>query len=115
MVPRDEESTLGSSSLDHEDSQSIAGIPQHTTDTRNGHELEKQETAHSVANTSRSKARVTRTQSLTRRSLRNRFTHPLQHVKTSEEFIVDFDGADDPYRPMNWPFRKKVVTTLLYG
>jgi MFS family permease len=28
---------------------------------------------------------------------------------------VDFDGPDDPYRPINWPFRKKVVTTLLYG
>jgi hypothetical protein len=28
---------------------------------------------------------------------------------------VDFDGPDDPYHPMNWPFRKKVVTTALYG
>jgi hypothetical protein len=28
---------------------------------------------------------------------------------------VDFDGEDDPYRPLNWPFRKKVVTTMLYG
>lgn len=28
---------------------------------------------------------------------------------------MDFDGEDDPYRPLSWPFRKKVVTTLLYG
>lgn len=28
---------------------------------------------------------------------------------------MDFDGEDDPYRPINWPFRKKLVTTLLYG
>lgn len=29
--------------------------------------------------------------------------------------IIDFDGKDDPYRPINWPFRKKVITTILYG
>lgn len=28
---------------------------------------------------------------------------------------VDFDGPDDPYRPVNWTFRNKVITTLLYG
>ena len=31
------------------------------------------------------------------------------------EIIVDFEGKDDPYRPMNWPLRKKVITTVLYG
>ncbi|KAK3313105.1 major facilitator superfamily domain-containing protein [Apodospora peruviana] len=45
----------------------------------------------------------------------NQFTHPLVHVPTSKENLVDFDGADDPYRPMNWPMHKKVTTTLLYG
>jgi len=29
--------------------------------------------------------------------------------------LVDFKGPTDPYRPMNWPFRKKIITTLLYG
>jgi MFS family permease len=29
--------------------------------------------------------------------------------------IVDFDGPDDIYRPLNWPTHKKVVTTMLYG
>lgn len=29
--------------------------------------------------------------------------------------IVDFDGPDDLYRPINWSFRKKANTTLLYG
>jgi hypothetical protein len=90
--------------------------------TNNALDLEKQETqAQSIHNaplniTSSSRQRVTRTQSLTRRNTnRGRFTHPLSHVKTTEEEIVDFDGPDDPYRPINWPFRKKVVTTLLYG
>lgn len=44
-----------------------------------------------------------------------RFSHPLTHTKTSEDAIVDFEGPDDPYRPVNWTFRKKAVTTVLYG
>lgn len=43
------------------------------------------------------------------------FKHPLALAPTSKEVIVDFDGPDDPYRPTNWSFKKKVVTTLLYG
>ncbi|KAJ4255991.1 hypothetical protein NW762_009065 [Fusarium torreyae] len=43
------------------------------------------------------------------------FSHPLAHVKTSEDQLVDFEGPDDPYRPMNWPTKKKVITTMLYG
>lgn len=43
------------------------------------------------------------------------FTHPLVHQKTSEADLVDFDGPQDPYQPMNWPTDKKVTTTLLYG
>lgn len=43
------------------------------------------------------------------------FTHPLAHVKTTEADLVNFDGPDDLYHPLNWPFRKKVITTLLYG
>lgn len=86
-------------------------------------DLEKQETqtvppppsANSLRSTT-SRQRATRTQSLTRRATnRGRFTHPLSNVKTTEAEIVDFDGPDDPYRPVNWPFRKKLVTTLLYG
>ncbi|PSS23314.1 hypothetical protein M430DRAFT_136118 [Amorphotheca resinae ATCC 22711] len=90
--------------------------------THNALDLEKQDTAsQSLYNaplniTPSTRQRVTRTQSLTRPNTnRGRFTHPLSHVKTTEAEIVDFDGPDDPYRPINWPFRKKVVTTLLYG
>lgn len=43
------------------------------------------------------------------------FSHPLSHTKTSSDVIVDFDGPDDPYRPLNWPHKKKVITTALYG
>lgn len=43
------------------------------------------------------------------------FTHPLIQQKTTADVLVDFDGKDDPYRPINWPFRKKVIHTALYG
>ncbi|MCJ1335665.1 hypothetical protein MMC09_000938 [Bachmanniomyces sp. S44760] len=61
-------------------------------------------------------ARISRLQSITRRNTRaTTFSHALSHLKTAEDVIVDFDGADDPYRPLNWPHRKKVITTVLYG
>lgn len=44
-----------------------------------------------------------------------RFTHPLEHVPTSKDQLVDFEGPDDPYHPLNWPVHKKVLTTGLYG
>ncbi|CCC13860.1 hypothetical protein SMACR_07497 [Sordaria macrospora] len=50
-----------------------------------------------------------------RPTARQEFTHPLAHTPTGKDVIVDFDGPDDPYRPMNWPMKKKVITTLLYG
>lgn len=82
-------------------------------------DLEKAETIHSTFshnnNGEPASRRVTRTESLRRRHIPGRFTHPLVHIKTSEAEIVDFDGPDDPYRPLNWPFRKKVITTMLYG
>lgn len=43
------------------------------------------------------------------------FHHPLEYQKTGESVIVDFDGPDDPYRPMNWPFKKKCITTMLFS
>ncbi|TGO83470.1 hypothetical protein BPOR_0642g00050 [Botrytis porri] len=60
-------------------------------------------------------ARITRSQSLTRLGIQQRFTHPNSHLKTTEADVVDFDGADDPYQPLNWPFRKKLITTFVYG
>ena len=61
-------------------------------------------------------ARTSRIQSITGRgSWAAGFTHRLSHMKTSKDFIVYFEGPDDPFHPRNWPFRKKVVTTLLYA
>ncbi|KXJ91939.1 major facilitator superfamily domain-containing protein [Microdochium bolleyi] len=43
------------------------------------------------------------------------FTHPLAHQKTTEAELVDFEGPEDPYHPLNWSTHKKVGTTMLYG
>ena len=43
------------------------------------------------------------------------FSHPLAHQQTAHDVLVDFDGPNDPYRPLNWPTKKKVFTTLMYG
>ncbi|KAJ5587703.1 Efflux pump bik6 [Penicillium hispanicum] len=42
-------------------------------------------------------------------------TNTSPHNGASTANLVDFDGKDDPYHPMNWPFRKKVITTMLFG
>jgi hypothetical protein len=77
-------------------------------------DLEKAATRNSLERTTSS--RVNRVNTLTRRRRQEEFfTHPLSHVITSPDNLVDFDGDDDPYKPMNWPFRKKCITTLLYG
>lgn len=43
--------------------------------------------------------------------------YPLTPSKTvyGREHLVEFDGPDDPYCPLNWPRKKKIVTTVLYG
>ncbi|EGZ69589.1 MFS general substrate transporter [Neurospora tetrasperma FGSC 2509] len=50
-----------------------------------------------------------------RPTARFEFNHPLAHTPTGKDVIVDFEGPDDPYRPMNWPMKKKIMTTMLYG
>ncbi|XPS80404.1 hypothetical protein M3J09_012361 [Ascochyta lentis] len=43
------------------------------------------------------------------------FSHPLANQQTAADVLVNFDGDDDPYRPMNWPTKKKILTTMMYG
>lgn len=39
----------------------------------------------------------------------------LELSGASASTLVEFDGITDPTLPLNWPFRKKVVTTVVYG
>ncbi|KAL9118671.1 MAG: hypothetical protein Q9187_004784 [Circinaria calcarea] len=33
----------------------------------------------------------------------------------TSSLIVDFDGSEDPYNPINWPLSKKLATSVLYS
>lgn len=44
-----------------------------------------------------------------------KFGHKLEHIPTGPDVVVEFDGKSDPFHPKNWPMRKKVYTTLVYG
>ena len=66
-------------------------------------DLEKMDTVEDLgtrtssgAHRATSSGRISRIQSLQRR--RTAFDHPLSHVKTNSDVVVDFDGPDDPYR-----------------
>ncbi|KAI6805296.1 MFS general substrate transporter [Hortaea werneckii] len=83
--------------------QSLRGVPT-TLSRTTSRRLEQTGTATSTA--------LSRIRS---RPARQSFTHPLANEKTNQDVLVDFDGPDDPYRPLNWPFRKKAITTVLYG
>jgi len=43
------------------------------------------------------------------------FHHELEEFKSNPRAIVSFDGPNDPYNPLNWPFSRKIKNTLLYG
>ena len=98
----------------------ISPRPSSVPSQHHGPDLEKIETVEErggiALNTLKSTSRVSRIQSLTRSASRaEQWSHLLSHAKTGLDCLVDFDGKDDPYKPVNWPFRKKFITTLLYG
>jgi hypothetical protein len=102
--------------------------PRHSYEyTRGRHEprpvpLGRHSSALSVIRSRGSGARRTRSATSSKRenelqptTTREGFGHPLIHEKTERDALVGFDGKDDPYRPLNWTFRKKAMTTVLYG
>ncbi|KAI1083725.1 MFS general substrate transporter [Whalleya microplaca] len=36
-------------------------------------------------------------------------------LPAQEEYVVEFDGPDDPYHAQNWPLRKKLFTAAILG
>jgi hypothetical protein len=118
-MEEDSESTSGTvSSSGRAASKEFGVLPprNRSTDFPDLEKAETQPDTRDAVTTGATDARVTRIQSLTRKRTRDgRFNHSLAHSKTTEESIVDFNGPDDLYHPLNWPMRKKVVTTALYG
>ncbi|OJI97509.1 hypothetical protein ASPVEDRAFT_295931 [Aspergillus versicolor CBS 583.65] len=96
-----------------DDADDISSVEEHD---RGLDALEKQTTASSAFSAFEQRAQSVVSRIRSREPGQTaRFTHPLSHTKTKDDVIVDFDGPDDPYRPLNWGFRKKAITTVLYG
>ncbi|TKA81446.1 hypothetical protein B0A49_00289 [Cryomyces minteri] len=86
-------------------------------------DLERHPTALSRIQTARSQHSATVGQSL--KSRRSTRTKPLPEfgggkpypppLPAQEEYVVEFDGVDDPLHAQNWPFRKKLITALVLG
>lgn len=107
---------MAQSSSSDSDIDSIEPQNPEPTATTSNNRLEKQTTTSSSLAAIESRAQSTLSRIRSREPGQTAaFTHPLSHTKTGSDVIVDFDGPDDPYRPMNWGFAKKAVTTVLYG
>lgn len=105
--------------MERQETQELRRSSQATGSSFNGEtpiELEKTNTAPSA----RSRTNLDRTFTTALDRIRSRrpvppFSHPLAKEPTTVDVIVEFDGPDDPYRPVNWPLKKKIITTVLYG
>ena len=51
----------------------------------------------------------------TEKGIESSANHAAPPPPVKELNLVEFDSLEDPYMPLNWPFGKKVVTTLCYG
>jgi hypothetical protein len=95
-----EQQTASKVNLDSKEDGSESSTPHGPSD------LEKAETVDDERNGTSTgpyraitSGRISRIQSLQLR--RTNFEYPPSHVKTSADVLVDFDGPDDPYRPVN--------------
>ena len=77
--------------------------------------LEKGLERHDLTSTTSGADVASPAKHVTSRVERPPFTHSLSHSRTGPQVLVDFEGPDDPFNPMNWTFKKKTSTTVLYG
>ncbi|KAI1780970.1 MFS general substrate transporter [Hypoxylon cercidicola] len=84
-------------------------------------DLERNPTELSRINTARSQHTATVGRGLKSRESRKPLPNfgagkpfpPL--LPNMEDFVVEFDGPDDPYHAQNWPFKKKLLTSAILG
>ena len=80
-------------------------------------DLERHPTELSRIHTARSQHSATVGRAMTGRTTRSRRSRPLPNfgagkpypppLPEQEEYVVEFDGPDDPYHAQNWPMKKK--------
>ncbi|KAL7624055.1 hypothetical protein AAE478_005612 [Parahypoxylon ruwenzoriense] len=86
-------------------------------------DLERHQTELSRINTARSQHSATVGRSLTSRTRESRKPLPAfgagkpfpPLLPNQEEYVVEFDGPDDPYHAQNWSLKKKLLTAAMLG
>ncbi|KAG0652457.1 putative transporter [Hyphodiscus hymeniophilus] len=86
-------------------------------------DLERHPTVLSRIQTARSQHTATVGRSLTGKSRESRRPLPEMGLgkpyppplPSQEEYVVEFDGPDDPLHAQNWPMRKKILTAVILG
>ncbi|KAF2761926.1 major facilitator superfamily [Pseudovirgaria hyperparasitica] len=114
-------STDSSSGSEEEGRETHGGMSRVQTQRDDGPELERNPTALSRIQTGRSQHGGTVGASLKSRQS----TKPLPDfgggkpypppLPDREEYVVEFDGADDPLHAMNWPLKKKLGIAAMLG
>ncbi|KAK8025571.1 MFS general substrate transporter [Apiospora arundinis] len=123
LVRAQEDAHLGAHPTHHQQQQQHPHEEQQLPH-RASNEIERVVTASSVSTTSSSEdggmARQ-RTGGMSRVSTQGDLErHPteLSRIYTArkrEEYVVEFDGEDDPYHAQNWPLKKKLLTAAMLG
>jgi DHA1 family multidrug resistance protein-like MFS transporter len=101
------------------------GMSRLATQRDNPGVLERNQTAMSRIHTARSQHSGTVGAGLKSRTLRTESRRPLPPfgggkeypppLPEREEYVVEFDGVDDPLHAQNWPMRKKFLTAAMLG
>ncbi|KAF2813334.1 major facilitator superfamily [Mytilinidion resinicola] len=117
--------TTSSTSSSSSDGSSVAreeiGMSRLRTQPDDNTDLERHQTALSRIQTARSQHSATVGASLKSRQSRKPlpefgggkpFPPPLP---AQEEYVVEFDGVDDPLHAQNWPLKKKLYTAVMLG
>lgn len=114
-------STSSSSSSDASAVERDAAMSRQPTQRDDATNLERHATAISRIHTQRSQHSATVGASLKSRTSRKPLpafgagkNYPPQ-LPEREEYVVEFDGPDDPLHAQNWPMRKKLMTAAMLG
>ncbi|KAI4144337.1 MAG: hypothetical protein LQ340_006693 [Diploschistes diacapsis] len=109
------------SSTDSSSSISTAGVAQRMSRLNTQRDLERHPTALSRIQTQRSQHIGT----VGRTATSKRSQKPLPSfgagkpypppLPAMEDYVVEFDGPDDPLHPQNWPMKKKILVAVMLG
>ncbi|KUI73739.1 hypothetical protein VM1G_09306 [Cytospora mali] len=97
----------------------MSRVPTHRDLERNPTNLDRIQTARSQHSATVGSSHLGRSNTRTRDSRRPMppmgLGKPLPPHLDTDEYVVEFDGPDDPLHAINWPLRKKCFTAAMLG